>query len=95
MSLVTRSGRTTGTALVTVTDSIGRPVKGATVQANWTGTTTSPASGTTGAAGTVLIKSPATAARTPSFTITIASITAPGKPYEPRLNLVTTATIRR
>lgn len=95
MSLVTRGGRTTGTALVMVTDSIGRPVRGATVQANWTGTTTSPASGTTGTAGTVLIKSPATAAKSPSFTVTIASVTVPGKPYDPRLNLVTNATLRR
>ncbi len=95
MSLVTRGGRTTGTALVTVTDSIGRPVKGATVQSNWTGTTTSPASGTTGTSGTVLIKSPATTAKTPTFTITVASISAAGKPYEPRLNLMTEATVRR
>jgi PKD repeat protein len=95
MSLVTRSGRVTGTALVTVTDSIGRPVKGATVQANWTGTTTSPASGTTGAAGTVLIKSPATAARTPTFTITIADVMVTGKPYDARLNLISSATVRR
>ena len=95
MSLVVRSGRTTATALVTVTDSIGRPIKGATVQANWTGTTTSPASGTTGAAGTVLLRSVSTVARTSTFTVTIADIIATGKPYEPRLNLVTSGTIRR
>lgn len=95
MSMVTRGGRTTGTAMVMITDSIGRPVRGATVQANWTGTTTSPASGTTGAQGTVVIKSPATASRSPSFTVTIANVTVPGKPYDPRLNLVTNATLRR
>ena len=95
MALVQRSGRTTATALVTITDTIGRPVRGATVQGNWTGSVTSPASGSTGAAGTVLLSSPSTLLRSASFTITIANVTVAGKPYNAVLNLVTSATIRR
>lgn len=95
MSMVVNGNRTTASALVTITDALGRPVRGATVQANWTGTTTAPASGTTAANGTVRLQSVGTTARTPTFTITIANVTVPGQQYDARLNLATTATIRR
>ncbi len=95
MSMIVNGNRTTATALVTITDAIGRPVKNAIVQGNWTGTVTAPSSGATGANGTVKLQSVGTTARTPTFTVIIANVTAPGQTYDARLNLATTATIRR
>ena len=95
MSLVQRGGRTTASALITVTDTVGRPVHGAMVQGNWTGSVTSPSSGTTGVTGQVLLSSPVSLLHLPTFTVTVAGVVAPGKPYNPVLNQATTATIRR
>jgi len=76
----------TATAVVTVTDSGGAPVAGASVSGLWSGNAYSgPAGGTTGANGTAAVVTPEIKTRTlpARFVFTVGRVTASGYQWDP------------
>jgi PKD repeat protein len=77
----------TATATITVLDRLSRPVSGATVTLQWTGVVSANSSGTTDAAGKVLLVSPRSK-RGGTATATITAVIPPtGRRYDPSISL--------
>ena len=92
---ITMSGRRTGAnryaiAVVTIRDTDGNPVSGATVSGDWSGAVSRSVSGTTGNDGTVSLQSP-TIKKSGTFIFTVTDVTKSGFTYNPSLNNKTTA----
>jgi len=79
-----------GQATVTVVDNLGTPVAGAVVTGSFTGDFSETRSGTTGASGTAVLTTTATAKK-PSFTFCVDSISVGGLAYDPAANTATCA----
>lgn len=77
----------TATAVVTIKDTNGALVSGATVSGTWSGSYVGNISGTTGADGTVTFT--ASAKRGTSFTFTVTNVTKTGTTYDPTQNVET------
>ncbi|MBI2853966.1 MAG: S8 family serine peptidase [Chloroflexi bacterium] len=95
MALKTNRKVTSALATVTVVDSSGNPVSGATVYGHWSGATSGNTSGLTGANGAVTFQS-SSLRRPPSgttFTFTVDSIALTGWTYNSGANVVSTASI--
>jgi len=96
MSLRNSWGRSQGVALVTVRDSNGNTVPGATVTGTWSGVVSGSGSLVTGTTGQAEFYSGAVRAGAGStFTFTVTSITLPGYTYNPSLNIETSDSIVR
>ncbi len=94
---ITMSGKKTGnnrsaTAVVTIKDTVGNFVSGATVYGIWSGATTGSVSGTTGANGTVSFQS-ASIKKAGTFTFTVNNVTKSGYTYNPSLNIETSDSV--
>jgi len=79
-------------AVVTMRDTTGQPVSGATVYITWSGVVSGSASGVTGANGTVTFTSAQVTNKTGPFTITVTNATHATIPYDPALNIETSDT---
>ncbi len=90
-----RSSTTTATATVTVVDSGGAPVSGATVSGYWSGATSDSDSGTTDTAGQVTLSSDGVRrpASGTTFTFTVTDVSAAGYLYNPDANIETSDSI--
>jgi len=77
----------TATAVVTIKDTNGALVAGATVSGTWSGSYTGSVSGTTSADGTVTFT--ASAKRGTSFTFTVTNVTKTGANYDATKNVET------
>ncbi len=78
-------------AVVTMRDTTGQPVSGATVFITWSGVVSGSSSGNTGTNGTVSFTSSAVN-KTGPFTITVTNATHATIPYDPALNIETSDT---
>jgi PKD repeat protein len=81
-------------AAVTVRDTSGRAVPGATITGNWSGVVAGSASAVTGSNGVVTIASPSTKA-SGTFVFTVTGISLAGYSYKPGLNAETSDSITR
>jgi PKD repeat protein len=95
---IAMSGRVAGphrsaTAQVTMRDTDGNPVAGATVYGTWSGDYSATVSGTTDALGTVSFTSGKVRQASATFTFTVDDVVKSGYPYDPELNNETTDTI--
>ncbi len=94
---IAMSGKKTGnnrsaTAVVTIKDTAGNFVSGATVYGAWSGATTGSVSGTTSANGTVSFQS-ASIKKAGTFTFTVTDVTKSGFTYAPSMNVETTDSV--
>ncbi|MCG8346727.1 MAG: Ig-like domain-containing protein [Chloroflexales bacterium] len=80
-------------ATVTILDSDGNPVSGATVSGSWSGDYNATPSGTTNANGQVTFASRFVRTADATFTFTVDNVTASGLAYDPDLNNETSDTI--
>jgi uncharacterized protein (TIGR03790 family) len=80
------------TATITIVNSGGVAVSGATVSATWSGLSNGSATGTTGSNGKVALTS-SKSKQTGTFTITITNVSAAGYSYDASKNAATTASI--
>ncbi|MBN1642087.1 MAG: protease inhibitor I42 family protein [Anaerolineae bacterium] len=92
------SGKTAGanrfaTAVVTIHDSAGNPVSGATVYGAWSGAYAATVNGVTGADGTVSFGSSNVKLANASFSFTVDDVVLAGYVYDPNLNVETSDTI--
>lgn len=78
------------TAVITIKDTNGANVSGATVNVTWSGAYSATKTGTTGTAGTVTFTSNR---GTGTFTITVTNVSKTGYTYNPSLNVKTSASI--
>jgi hypothetical protein len=94
MSLSSAGGNSgkSASARVTVVDSAGAAISGATVSGNWSGLTSSSVSGATGANGAITFVSGRTK-QTGTFTFTVTSIAAAGFTYDRASNATTSGSI--
>jgi hypothetical protein len=83
---------TTAHAVITIKDVDGNVVQDATVYVDWTGVVSDSTSGTTGADGTVDLKSPKTKS-TGTFTVTVTNVTHATLIYDSNLNNETSDSI--
>jgi PKD repeat protein len=81
------------TAVVTIRDTGGNPVVGATVSGTWSGDYAGSASGVTGADGTVTFNSGKVRQANATFTLTVDDVVLVGWTYDPDLNIETSDTI--
>ncbi len=97
MSLRTfKNGQADALATVTVRDSNGNLIPGATVNGNWNGVVGGSASGLTGTTGAAAIRSPRVKAAAGSvFTFTVTGVSLSGYTYDAALNVETSASITR
>ena len=93
MSAVTSGRNKLARAVVTVVDSNGNPVPGATVLGQFTGVVTGSASATTDSTGKASIQSKA-AKKSGLATFTITGVTGTGMTYDPSHNNVSSASIQ-
>jgi hypothetical protein len=92
MSVAKVGNGKTATARVSIANSSGAPVNGATVTGSWSGLTNGSASGTTGTNGMVALTS-AKSRQTGTFTFTITNVVASGYTYDSTKNVATSASI--
>jgi hypothetical protein len=95
---IAMSGKAAGpnrsaTAVVTIYDTGGLPVEGATVYGMWSGDYDGPASGVTGVDGTVAINSGKVRQANAAFTFTVDDVVKGGYTYDPALNVETSDSI--
>jgi PKD repeat protein len=83
----------TATAVVTIRDTNGNPVPGATVYATWSGDDSGSVSGVTAADGTVSFTSGRVRHADATFTFTVDDLLKDGFVYQPELNTETSDTI--
>jgi PKD repeat protein len=97
MSLRTfKNGQADALATVTLRDSNGNLVPGATVNGNWSGVVGGSASALTGTTGAAAIRSPRVKAAAGSvFTFTVTGVSLSGYTYDAALNVETSASITR
>jgi len=89
---ITRQGRNyISRAVVTIKDTDGLPVSGATVYIAWSGVVSGTDSGVTGTDGTVSFTSPKVKSAGP-FILTVTNVTHPTRNYDPLLNVETSDT---
>jgi PKD repeat protein len=81
------------TAVVTIRDTGGNPVVGATVDGTWSGDYSGSASGVTGIDGTVTFNSGKVRQASATFTFTVDDVVLGGWTYDPGLNIETSDTI--
>lgn len=94
---IAMTGKKVGTnryaiAVVTIRDTAGNPVNGATVSGAWSGATTGSVSGTTGTNGTVSFQS-ASIKKSGTFIFTVTNVTKSGFTYNPSLNIETSDSV--
>jgi PKD repeat protein/predicted secreted protein len=92
------SGKTAGvnrsaTAVVTIRDTAGNPVSGATVYGTWSGDYAATVNGVTGADGTVSFTSGNVKLAGATFTFTVDDVVLAGYAYDPSLNVEDSDTI--
>jgi serine protease len=97
VSAITMSSKKTGSnrsavAVVTIMDTTGNPVSGATVYGTWSGATSGSVSGTTGSNGTVSFES-ARIKKSGMFVFTVTDVTKSGFIYDPSQNVETSDSI--
>lgn len=97
VSDITMSGKKTGTnryaiAVVTIKDTAGNLVNGATVSGAWSGATSGSVSGTTGSNGTVSFQS-ASIKKSGTFIFTVTNVTKSGFAYNASLNSETSDSV--
>ena len=92
MVLVQSGNGVSAQATVTIVNSSGSPVQGATVTGNWTGLTKSSSSATTDANGRAVLTSRASRKKG-TFTITVTGVTRSGSTYDASANVSTTKSI--
>jgi serine protease len=80
-------------AEITIKDTDGNNVQGATVSITWSGSVSSTATGVTNAKGKVVFVSPWANRLRPRFTITVTNVTHAALDYDPALNVQTSASI--
>jgi PKD repeat protein len=81
-------------ARVTVKDTAGNVIPGATVSGSWSGIVSGAASATTGSTGVAIVRSTATRSAG-TFRYTVSGIVAPGYAYDATLNKMTSNAITR
>ena len=82
------------TAVVTIWDTAGNPVEGASVEGVWSGDYDSdPVTGNTAADGTVTFNSGEVKMKNATFTFTVTGVVKAGLTYDPDLNVETEDTI--
>jgi hypothetical protein len=79
-------------AIITIKDTDGNLVSGATIYVTWSGTVSANQSGTTGSDGTVTFNSPR-GSRTGTYTITVTNVTHATLTYNASLNVETTDSV--
>jgi len=79
-------------AVVTIRDTSGNPVSGATVSGAWSGAVVRSVSGTTGTSGTVSFQSP-TIKKSGTFIFTVNNVVKTGFIYDPSQNVETTDSV--
>ena len=95
MSLTLSGGRNArASAAVTVRDTAGNAVPGATVAGRWSGVVSGSSSALTGSSGIAAFSSPSTKSGG-SFVFTVTSVTIAGYTYQATLNTETTDSITR
>jgi PKD repeat protein len=94
MSVVVKRGAAQGKATVTVVNSNGEAVSGATVSGTWSGIVSGSASGTTGTTGSVALTSPSTK-KTGTLTFTVTNVAGSGYIYSAATNVETADSITR
>jgi PKD repeat protein len=94
MSLTTNRSNTRANAVVTLLDSDGRPVPGATVTGTWSGVVSGSASAISGSTGTASVASPQTK-KSGTFVFTVTGVTLAGYTYQPTLNIESSDSITR
>jgi PKD repeat protein len=95
MSLkVQKNGNARATAVVTVRDSNGNVIPGATVNGSWSGVVSGSASVLSGSTGGASFTSPQTRSAG-TFVFTVTSVTLAGYPYDAQLNVETSDSITR
>ncbi len=94
MRLNVKTSGTRATATVTVRDSSGGLVSGASVSGRWSGVVSGNASGTTTSKGTVSFNSPSTKS-SGTFTFTVTGVTLSGAVYDASRNKETSDSITR
>ncbi len=84
-----------GEAVVTIVDSTGNPVSGATVTGTWTGSGAQSDNGATASNGQIMIHSNYVDSywNDHTFTVTISDVVKTGMTYDSSANVVTTKTI--
>ena len=92
MTLTSVKRGKTATAQVTITDSAGAPISGATVSGQWSGLVTGSVSGSTGTGGTIAFTS-SKSSSTGTFTFTITNVSATGYAYASSQNAATSGSI--
>jgi hypothetical protein len=80
-------------AAITVKDTVGSRVEGATVYGTWSGDYGGNVSGVTGADGTVTFVSGKVRQENTEFTFTVTDVVKAGSSYDPALNREDSATI--
>jgi PKD repeat protein len=98
VSDIAMSGKQAGinlsaTAVVTIRDTGGNPVVGATVSGTWSGDYSGTSSGVTGADGTVTFNSGKVRQASATFGFTVDDVVLAGWTYDPDLNVETSDTI--
>jgi subtilisin family serine protease len=93
MALKTAGPNRSGIAVVTIMDTDGHPVEGATVDGTWTGDYAGSSSGVTGTDGTVSLESGKVRQASASFTFTVDIVSKGGYTYDSDLNNQTSVTI--
>jgi subtilisin family serine protease len=88
MSPKTAGPNRSAIATVTIKDTDGNPVEGATVYGTWSGDYSGSTSGTTGTDGTVSIESRKVRQASATFTFTVDDVVKSGYTYDPTLNVV-------
>jgi len=86
MAGVVQKNQRYANATVTVKDQNGSVVPGVVVNGSWSGAVSGSATGTTGNDGTVVLKSPLSKARTPTFVFTVTSASKAGHVYDSSKN---------
>ena len=92
MSLTVKRGGTRATATVTITDTSGKVISGASVSGNWSGVVSGSTSATTGTNGDARLTSPSTKSRG-TFTFTVTNVVLSGSSYDAAQNKQTSASI--
>ncbi|MGD8905239.1 MAG: subtilisin, partial [Anaerolineae bacterium] len=82
-----------GIAVVTIKDTDGNPVDGATVYGTWSGAYSGSASGVTGADGTVRFESGKVRQANAAFTFTVDNVEKSGYTYDSTRNVETSDSI--
>ncbi len=82
-----------GRGIVTIVDSSGNPVYGATVYGTWTGTGATTVSGTTDSNGHVTLESNTVNSGYNTYTLTITNVVKSGWTYDSSANIITTKSV--